>query len=365
MLTPADELATLTADLLALCDSLGRTGAGAVPVGPVPGLGEPPPASVFTASNERLRPSEPSPPPAASERPPGGAARPVGAHALETPLAPRPAAVADLRTPSRAEPPRASTLPPVVPLRELRRAEAPERPAVTATARPAAPAPEPGAPRPSPLPPESGASRPLHRGDQASSPGGSPSIPAKWAAFLRDPKTAVDEVWEAVGDCRRCGRCSSRKRLVVGVGSARADVLVVTDPPTAEVELLEAALTAAEREMLDNMSQRVLNRQPNALYVVPALFCAGGLEPTPAEVDACRPQLFRLIQTIRPRAVLALGRVAAEVLLGKHAPGVWGHAAETPVMPTFHPRWLLENPGDKRATLDHLQALRRALDRQA
>jgi DNA polymerase len=122
-------------------------------------------------------------------------------------------------------------------------------------------------------------------------------------------------------------------------------------------------------EMLDKMLERVVGRPRANVYIANVVKCRppANRNPLPDEVATCLPYLRRQIRAVSPKAILVLGSVAARSLLGTEEGitrlrGRWTQVDGVPVMPTFHPAYLLRKPEDKRFTFDDLKELRRRLD---
>jgi DNA polymerase len=117
------------------------------------------------------------------------------------------------------------------------------------------------------------------------------------------------------------------------------------------------ALVGEAASMLEKMLLNVVRVDHREVQVSPVVRCAGG-PVSPAEAEACRPFVERQVQLAKPRAVLVMGEVA-RALLGLPRQGEWGTVAGAPALATAHPEWLLKNPGEKKATLLHLQEVAR------
>jgi DNA polymerase len=121
--------------------------------------------------------------------------------------------------------------------------------------------------------------------------------------------------------------------------------------------------------MLDRMLQHVLGLSREQVYILNVVKCRppGNRTPLPEEIAACRPFLDAQIRVIRPKVILCLGRPATQTLLRtgrgiKSMRGRWQQLGEIPVMPTFHPAYLLRQPRDKGLTFADLKAVRQRYD---
>lgn len=195
------------------------------------------------------------------------------------------------------------------------------------------------------------------------------AVPASPPATLQ-PVASPDD-WEGlrreVSTCRRCGLHTGRTQTVFGVGSPGARWLVVGEAPGAEEDRRGEPFVGPAGQLLDAMLRAIgLDRRDTA-YVANILKCRppNNREPRPEEVAACLPYLHRQVALLRPRLILAVGRVAAQNLLATDAPlgklrgrvHAFGEAS-TPLVVTYHPSYLLRTPGDKRKAWEDLKFAR-------
>jgi len=121
--------------------------------------------------------------------------------------------------------------------------------------------------------------------------------------------------------------------------------------------------------MLDRMLENVIGLQRGEVYILNIVKCRPpkNRNPAPDEVDACAPFLRRQIEALDPQVLLVLGSVAFKALFETQegitrARGKWREWNGVPVMPTFHPAYLLRKPGDKRLTFEDLKKVRQRYD---
>ena len=183
--------------------------------------------------------------------------------------------------------------------------------------------------------------------------------------------------WETlraqVTECRRCGLCQSRTQTVFGVGSARAELLVVGEAPGAEEDRQGEPFVGRAGQLLNSMLL-ALGRARQTVYIANILKCRppGNRDPSPAEVASCLPYLQRQIELLSPRLILVVGRIAAQSLLATDTSigRLRGHlhrygAGGVPLVVTYHPAYLLRSPGEKRRAWADLKAARAELERIA
>jgi uracil-DNA glycosylase len=190
------------------------------------------------------------------------------------------------------------------------------------------------------------------------------------------PDTQAPALWEAlrqeVLSCTRCPLHATRTQGVVGVGPRRADWLVIGEAPGAEEDRRGEPFVGAAGQLLDAMLRAIgLDRATN-VYIANVLKSRppGNRDPKPEEVAACLPYLIRQIALLQPKIMLAVGRIAAQNLLGTQVPlgrlrGQLHHFGEfnTPLVVTYHPAYLLRTPADKRKAWEDLKFARSVYQR--
>lgn len=195
------------------------------------------------------------------------------------------------------------------------------------------------------------------------------SVPAPAADAIRG--LADNLTWQSlraeVLACKRCSLHQSRTQGVFGVGNPSAQWLVVGEAPGAEEDRRGEPFVGRAGHLLDAMLRAIgLDRGRN-VYIANVLKSRppGNRDPKPEEVAACMPFLLRQIELLRPRLMLAVGRIAAQTLLATDAPlgrlrGRVHHFGQlnTPLIVTYHPAYLLRTPGDKRKAWEDLKFAR-------
>jgi DNA polymerase len=177
--------------------------------------------------------------------------------------------------------------------------------------------------------------------------------------------------WEAlrteVLTCTRCALHKTRTQGVLGVGPHRTDWMVIGEAPGAEEDRRGEPFVGRAGHLLDAMLHAIgLNRGTN-VYIANVLKSRppNNRDPKPEEVAACLPYLMRQIALLRPRVMLAVGRIAAQNLLAtdlslSRLRGKIHHFGElnTPLIVTYHPAYLLRTPSDKRKAWEDLKFAR-------
>ena len=162
------------------------------------------------------------------------------------------------------------------------------------------------------------------------------------------------ELKQAVTGCMQCGLHKSRTQTVFGVGDENADWMLIGEAPGAEEDRLGDPFVGQAGRLLDNMLAAIdLDRRRN-VYIANVLKCRppGNRNPEPEEVARCSPHLLRQIELVRPKLILAMGRFAAQTLLGTDASiaslrGKVHRYAGVPLIVTYHPAYLLRTLPDK------------------
>jgi DNA polymerase len=199
--------------------------------------------------------------------------------------------------------------------------------------------------------------------------GGDPAAPMAAAPQGRDPGWV--EQWESlraeVLQCTRCSLHAGRTQGVFGVGNPQADWMVIGEAPGAEEDRRGEPFVGRAGQLLDAMLRAIgLSRGQN-VYIANVLKSRppNNRDPRPEEVAACLPYLRRQIELVRPRLLLAVGRIAAQNLLATEESlsrlrGRVHHFGElnTPLVVTYHPAYLLRTPADKRKAWEDLKFAR-------
>lgn len=196
-----------------------------------------------------------------------------------------------------------------------------------------------------------------------------PLAPAE-PATRPDAAAALQLVRTELGDCQRCKLCSGRTNIVFGVGNPNADLVFVGEGPGQDEDLKGEPFVGAAGQLLTRMID-AMGFDRGDVYICNVVKCRPpyNRNPEPDEVAACQPFLEKQLAAIRPRAIVALGKFAAQLLCGELTPisrlrGRWKRYQGIAVMPTFHPAYLLRTPEAKREVWTDLQAVVAALAEQ-
>jgi DNA polymerase len=194
------------------------------------------------------------------------------------------------------------------------------------------------------------------------------------AGTTRNPESSTQnlETLEAIrgdiGDCTRCKLCTlGRKQIVFGVGNLHADLMFVGEAPGRDEDAQGIPFVGRSGQKLTQIIEAIgLTRDD--VYIANVIKCRppDNRNPEPDEVEKCEPFLFRQIDTIKPKVIVALGTFAARSLLKTDAPisKLRGQVYEyrgAKLIPTFHPAYLLRNPSCRREVWDDMKKVRALL----
>jgi len=161
------------------------------------------------------------------------------------------------------------------------------------------------------------------------------------------------ELRDCVSNCTRCELSQSRTNTVFGVGNPEADWMIIGEAPGAEEDRRGEPFVGRAGQLLDQMLLAI-GQTRGDVFIANILKCRppNNRDPKPAEVTACREYLERQIALIQPRIILAVGRIAAQNLLGSDEPvgrlrGRQHDLGGTPLVVTYHPAYLLRSPSQK------------------
>jgi DNA polymerase len=194
------------------------------------------------------------------------------------------------------------------------------------------------------------------------------------ASAVITPTTAsgretLEQIRAELGDCQRCRLGATRQKLVFGVGNPQARLVLVGEAPGREEDERGEPFVGEAGRLLDRMLLAMgLSRAD--VYICNVLKCRppNNRDPEADEVACCEPFLVRQLAAIRPQAIVALGRFAIHTLLQTKVPigrlrGTWQQYQGIPLMPTYHPAYLLRNPIGKREVWADMKQVMQLLNR--
>jgi DNA polymerase len=184
---------------------------------------------------------------------------------------------------------------------------------------------------------------------------------------IQDKPAALKLIRDDIGDCTRCRLHKGRMNLVFGVGNVNADLMFVGEGPGADEDAQGEPFVGRAGQLLNNMIAAMgLKRQD--VYIANVVKCRPPNNRTPEkdECDMCSPFLLRQIDVIRPKAIVALGAVAAKNLLAindsmANLRGRWYDFRGAKLAVTYHPAYLLRDPRQKKKAWKDLQMVMKYL----
>jgi len=158
----------------------------------------------------------------------------------------------------------------------------------------------------------------------------------------------LEDVRLELGECTRCPLCEGRNQIVFGDGNPDAALMFIGEGPGQEEDRRGLPFVGRAGELLTQMIEGGLEIPRSEVYICNIVKCRPpkNRTPKPDEVATCKPFLDGQINTVRPRTIVTLGRPATSLLLGRDVSitrvrGTWHEYQGIPLMPTFHPAYLL------------------------
>jgi uracil-DNA glycosylase family 4 len=182
------------------------------------------------------------------------------------------------------------------------------------------------------------------------------------------PVESLGEIRTDLGECTRCKlHALGRHNIVFGVGSPSADLMFVGEAPGHDEDIQGIPFVGRAGQLLTKIIEAIgLTR--DEVYIANVIKCRPpeNRNPEPDEVNTCEPFLFRQVQVVRPKVIVALGTFAAQTLLRTKDPisrlrGRVFKYGEARLVPTFHPAFLLRSPERKRDVWEDMKSVRAML----
>ena len=179
---------------------------------------------------------------------------------------------------------------------------------------------------------------------------------------------SLEAIREDIGDCRRCRLAAKRKTIVFGQGNPNARLMFVGEAPGADEDEQGLAFVGKAGQLLTKIIEAI-GMQREDVFIANVLMCRPpeNRNPEPDEIIACQPFLEQKIDAIRPKVLVGLGKFGAHWLLKTAEPitrlrGRLGQYKGITVMPTYHPAYLLRNPGAKKDVWEDMKVVRALLN---
>jgi DNA polymerase len=177
----------------------------------------------------------------------------------------------------------------------------------------------------------------------------------------------LDEIRVELGDCKRCKLCGGRKQIVFGSGNPKAELVFVGEAPGADEDQQGVPFVGKAGQLLTKMIE-AMKFTRDSVYICNVVKCRPpeNRNPEPDEIAACEPFLKAQLASVRPKVIVTLGKFAAQTLLKDQTAitrlrGQWREYEGIPLMPTFHPAYLLRVPAEKKLAWGDLQEVMKRL----
>lgn len=174
----------------------------------------------------------------------------------------------------------------------------------------------------------------------------------------------LDELRDYIGDCRRCKLWQGRTHLVFGEGNPRARLVFVGEGPGRDEDMEGRPFVGEAGKLLTRIIENGMGLKRGDVYICNVVKCRPPKNRVPEadEVEACLPFLKRQLEIVSPDMICTLGLTAAQNLLGRpfvmnRERGKWVSFLSVPVMPTYHPAYLLRNISAKRQVWEDVQEI--------
>lgn len=189
-----------------------------------------------------------------------------------------------------------------------------------------------------------------------------PQMPLVPSSEIVDPKDdTFEKIAQNLHNCTRCKLCQTRTNIVLGEGDPSAQLVFVGEGPGEQEDLQARPFVGKAGQLLDRMIEAI-GLKRNDVFICNVVKCRppGNRNPEPDEIETCSPFLYRQLDLLRPKVIVALGKFAAQTLLQTDARitqirGRFYPYRGTQLMPTFHPAYLLRNPASKREAWEDLK----------
>jgi uracil-DNA glycosylase len=186
--------------------------------------------------------------------------------------------------------------------------------------------------------------------------------------LFSSPAEALKAIRDDIGDCTRCKlHTLGRKQIVFGVGNPSADLMFVGEAPGADEDLQGEPFVGRAGQLLTKIIEAIGMKRED-VYIANVIKCRppGNRNPEPDEVEQCEQFMFRQVDTIKPKVIVALGKFAAQALLRTNDPITRLRGREykyrgAVLMPTYHPAYLLRTPSAKREVWEDMKRVREIL----
>lgn len=168
-----------------------------------------------------------------------------------------------------------------------------------------------------------------------------------------EKKTTLKELRDEIGDCQRCKLSKGRKNIVFGEGSVDAKIIFIGEGPGEDEDIQGRPFVGKAGQLLTKLIEKMGFKRED-VYIGNIVKCRPPFnrDPEEDEINACSPFIKKQAEIISPKVIVSLGRISTQTLIGLKIPigklrGKFYLFENIPLMPTFHPSYLLRNPKDK------------------
>ena len=182
---------------------------------------------------------------------------------------------------------------------------------------------------------------------------------------LQSSSYNLNQYCNSIALCQKCSLGNTRNNFVFGVGDSNAELMLVGEAPREEEDQEGEPFVGRSGKLLNKILAAIGKNRLEGVYITNVLKCRppNNRDPLSSEVDKCEPYLLKQVGMIKPKLILALGKVAARILLKTDIPlkemrGTMYDYYGTPLKVTYHPSTLLRNPDFKKLAWDDFKWVR-------
>ena len=188
---------------------------------------------------------------------------------------------------------------------------------------------------------------------------------------IRVPSITLEDIREELGDCKRCKLYGERHHIVFGEGNPRADLVFVGEAPGRDEDMQGKPFIGRAGQLLTDII-KAMGLERKDVYICNILKCRPpkNRNPEPDEIATCEPFLIKQLEAIQPSVICAMGKFAAQTRLKTETAisllrGRFHSYHGIKLMPTYHPAYLLRNPGAKKQVWQDVQMIMEDLQQEA
>ncbi|MBI5199495.1 MAG: uracil-DNA glycosylase [Nitrospirae bacterium] len=182
------------------------------------------------------------------------------------------------------------------------------------------------------------------------------------------PEELLQNLRKVIGNCRKCKLNKGRTQIVFGVGNPKSEIVFVGEAPGRDEDLQGEPFVGDAGQLLTKIIESMGLKRQDA-YIANVVKCRppNNRNPESDEIESCEPFLLKQLEIIKPKIICALGTFAAQTLLITKEKisslrGNFYYYHDIKVMPTFHPAYLLRNPGDKKLVWEDIKKIMKELN---